>query len=710
MKRILVVLLILTLGHSILQAQEDAIPIDIGQTVEGSLSETQPFAYYTFEADAGTVVSITLVSSDFDAYLVLLDSNGNVIAEDDDSAGRLNAMITTELSDTGVYLINATSLRAYRSEGEFAGVGNYELTLTSDDTTTTLEPIIDISIAYGDVITGNLSGEPINFTFEASSGDVITATLESDEFDTYLFLLDANGVELARNDDFEPFENTNSRIENFVIPEDGTYTLQVNSFGAVVGIDEESGTFNLALMPGVATSSTPVPIPSPTATPPPPMPSPTATPLPPIPSPTMTPLPPTSNTEIAYGDVIEGYLSTNTARFTFNGTAGDIINITLNSSDFDSYLLLYDENGFEIARDDDSGGDLNSRIGPFELAQSGTYTIEVTTYSYISYNETGTGNFVLRLNTAITETIEIGLNEEISDTLSNETPLLVYRVSASAGDVIMLTFDTTSYSVYARLTAAGGTVSQETYGGPGILGPIIVSEDTNYLITVGSYDQYGPYDFTLTINTTNPVAIAYDTPVTTNFDESPAQVFTFEGNAGDIIDVTVDSGGAVDARISLTSPESGTIASDDDSGSGFDPELLNIILPEDGRYAIVAQPYIPGDNGNFTINVANSGVLSIDEAAQVIRVSDKQTRGTVVLEGTAGETVLISARVLARGRDSQPYITVTQNDAILASNPIGDVERLILEFVVPEDGIVQINVEDSYYTGVIIEFSIFNVE
>lgn len=59
--------------------------------------------------------------------------------------------------------------------------------------------------------------------------------------------------------------------------------------------------------------------------------------------------------------------------------------IDLRSSDFDAYLILRDEWGREVARDDDSGGGLNARI-VFTPTFAGRYFLEVTTYRM---NETG---------------------------------------------------------------------------------------------------------------------------------------------------------------------------------------------------------------------------------------------------------------------------------------------------------------------------------
>lgn len=72
------------------------------------------------------------------------------------------------------------------------------------------------------------------------------------------------------------------------------------------------------------------------------------------------------------------------ARYSFNGTVGQSMSVSLSSPDFDTYLLLVDPNGSVIAQNDDSVGG-GSRIpgndGFFILPANGTYIIEVTTFA-----------------------------------------------------------------------------------------------------------------------------------------------------------------------------------------------------------------------------------------------------------------------------------------------------------------------------------------
>jgi hypothetical protein len=128
-------------------------------------------------------------------------------------------------------------------------------------------------------------------------------------------------------------------------------------------------------------------------------------------------------------------------------------------------------------------------------------------------------------------------------------------------------------------------------------------------------------------------------------------------------------------------------------------------LYEDGTYTVLVRPYILGDNGDITLSIEGQGMMDLDQAAQVIRISDKNPEGVVAFEGVAGERVLLSARVLVNS-SAEPRIEIWQGDRLLASNSIGMVERLAIEFIVPEDGSVRVTLVSDYYSAAIIEFSI----
>lgn len=101
--------------------------IGAGATMKGTITADSYFHIYDYEATANEQITITMIGTGgLDSYLGILDPNDEVIAEDDDSAGGLDAQISIRLPESGTYLIVAT--RNGMDEG--TTTGPYSLTLT----------------------------------------------------------------------------------------------------------------------------------------------------------------------------------------------------------------------------------------------------------------------------------------------------------------------------------------------------------------------------------------------------------------------------------------------------------------------------------------------------------------------------------------------------------------------------------------------------
>ncbi|MEO0867862.1 MAG: PPC domain-containing protein [Cyanobacteria bacterium J06642_11] len=66
-------------------------------------------------------------------------------------------------------------------------------------------------------------------TLDVDVTEILSGTTHTDE-DSQLYLLDAQGRILAYNDD-ETDNNLESRIDQFTLPQDGTYYIAVTTFG-----------------------------------------------------------------------------------------------------------------------------------------------------------------------------------------------------------------------------------------------------------------------------------------------------------------------------------------------------------------------------------------------------------------------------------------------------------------------------------------------
>jgi hypothetical protein len=89
------------------------------QYVDGTFADI-----YQIDVASDATIGLKMSSMDFDAYLVLLDAQGNVAGEDDDSGGGTNAELVQAVS-AGTYYVVAKPLSNYYH------VGAYQLSMAT---------------------------------------------------------------------------------------------------------------------------------------------------------------------------------------------------------------------------------------------------------------------------------------------------------------------------------------------------------------------------------------------------------------------------------------------------------------------------------------------------------------------------------------------------------------------------------------------------
>jgi hypothetical protein len=82
-----------------------------------------PFDEHIFDGAAGQRISITLESSEFDPYLIVLAPNGDIVAQNDDRAdGDLDSFVSLTIETDGPYSVIVNTVDQY-------GRGRYVLTI-----------------------------------------------------------------------------------------------------------------------------------------------------------------------------------------------------------------------------------------------------------------------------------------------------------------------------------------------------------------------------------------------------------------------------------------------------------------------------------------------------------------------------------------------------------------------------------------------------
>lgn len=92
--------------------------IQRGQFVTGRLTlsdarlgDNSPFQAWAYFGQAGEMITLDVMSSDFDAYAVVQDANGAVLARNDNAGEGRNARITYTFPYTGMYRLIANTAR-----------------------------------------------------------------------------------------------------------------------------------------------------------------------------------------------------------------------------------------------------------------------------------------------------------------------------------------------------------------------------------------------------------------------------------------------------------------------------------------------------------------------------------------------------------------------------------------------------------------------
>jgi hypothetical protein len=131
----MVALVLSALGISAVAAQ-DKTPLEFGDWIEGSLSNDTFEAKYSFSGKSGDIVLLEMIPKpgtyDLDPALVLRNSDGDIIGQNDDFAYPLSVVVA-ELPSDGDYTVLATRSggKGGSSEGDYWLRGSNPEVLTS---------------------------------------------------------------------------------------------------------------------------------------------------------------------------------------------------------------------------------------------------------------------------------------------------------------------------------------------------------------------------------------------------------------------------------------------------------------------------------------------------------------------------------------------------------------------------------------------------
>jgi hypothetical protein len=604
--------------------------LSLGTSGNGELTSTQQADNWLFEGWSGQSVAIQVISQgECDPRARLIDPHGNVIAEDDDGGGGFNALITLNLPLTGIYTVrvDAYTPGAYTItlQEMYAGGRSYGL------------------LSYGDTVQGTITGtrSAENWNFIGAEGDSIAIYMEAADYDLdpAVRLIDAGDNEIGYDDD------SGGGLNSYLLatlPADGLYTIVAQAYSG-------SGDYTLSL--------------------------------------NLAPEP----EAIAYGGTATGTIGGGiiSGRYTFNGQAGDMIIVTMSytSGDLNPTLALLSPQGDTVAYDDDSGGNLNALCFAI-LPSSGRYTI-------VAGRLGGSGNYEVHLN-RVTQPETITYGDSVEASISNNTPYGLYTFEGQPGERIILSMIAADSGLDPRLqlySPQGEQIAYDDDSGSGLNAAIQVTLTTEGLYTILALPYSGSGGYTLTLELTPPpMPITLGSEVTGELsDTHPSDVWSFEGQAGDIILISMEAtSGYLEPGIELLGPNGIllAVAHPDYATTSTIASTLQV-LPQTGIYTLVAESLLYSTGSyRLSVRLAPPPTPIVYGDTITSEISSNSPYGLWSFEGQAGDIVTISMTA-SQASELDPTLTLIGPDGavlIYDDDSGSNLNALISSYRLPADG------------------------
>jgi WD40 repeat protein len=581
-------------------------PIAFGETVSTDI-EDGPI--WTFEGRAGQIIRIEMNEdgSGLDTFLSLRGPFGSILVTDEDGGSGTNSLIRNYiLTDDGIYAI---------LPGGDSDSGAYTLSLA--------EAVLE-EIAFGDRVRGDIEDGRV-WAFEGEIGQIVRIAMNEDDsgLNTFLTLVGPDGFTLITDDDGG--DGTNSLIKNYVLTEDGSYTILPDAYS-------DSGAYTLSLAETFAE--------------------------------------PIVFGETVSADIEDGLI------WAFQGEAGQIVRLAMDEDDsgIDTLLTLRGPDGFTLITDDDGGSGTNSLIKDFVLTQEGSYTILPDAYS-------DSGAYTLSLAEVVPEGIKF--DETVRGDIEDG---LIWTFEGEAGQIVSIAMAEDDSGINTLLTLRGPdgfTLITDDDGGKGtnsLIKDFVLTQEGSYTILPDGDRDSGAY--TLSLAEVVPEGIKFDETVRGDIEDG--LIWAFEGEAGQIVQIAMnedDSG--VDTFLTLLGPDGFTLITDDDGGSGTNSLIKDFVLTQDGSYTIL--PDGDRDSGAYTLSLAETVVESIAFGETVS--ADIEDGLIWTFEGRAGQIIRIEMNEDDSGIDTlltlrgpDEFTLITDDDGGSGTN------SLIDSFVLTQDG------------------------
>jgi hypothetical protein len=570
--------------------------------------------YFTFTATATGLLRASLDQnngSSIDTYIRVYDSSRTLIASDDDSGPGLNSLASVSVVAGNTFYIKASAYGpgtgAYRVTTSIASISGQGDTF---DTAMIIIPDSVTNIASAD---GNISvaGEEDFYKYTASANGVVTFSMDAisnSGVDTYISVYDSSRNLVAQDDDSGP--GLNSLASGISVSANSTYYIKTTAYGAGTGAYRVSVSAISNSGSGNAFGN------------------------------------PVTLSTNADGDIL---VAGEEDFYKYTASASGVVTFSMdaiNNSGVDTYIRVYDSSRNLVAQDDDSGLGLNS-LASVSVIAGNDYYIKATAYgmgtgayrvSVSSQNIVGddVGNLLDASATLLTFTGEIASQTKTISYMDFD----VFSFTASVSgryEIGVIPDSTQNLAPYLEVVGSDGSFIGYASAHSGLSAftlPLLSQGQQVYIRVSGSQSvislQSSTGNYTLQVKQPGAIVDFYANSFNSGTSQIPVEpitlslgtnsgsltnanmviesandvdVFRFTANRSGPMKVNLskNSGSTLDTIISILDSSGNVLASNDDSNSSTNSEVV-IDVNNLGVYYVSVKGY-GGTTGDYHIDL-----------------------------------------------------------------------------------------------------------
>lgn len=647
-----------------------------GAEINGEISPAGDVDWFRMRVEQGHRYNITLdgvagaEGGTVDPMLAIYDGRGNQLAFNDDANMSLNAALNFSPQQSGEVFIEA---RAYSDQA----TGAYRLAATSapippdavgDDASTRAR------ISVGRAVNGSLEyeGDTDWYRFNARTGQRYRITLDGagdrPVGDPFLRVLDAEGNELAMNDDGDASLNS---VLDFIPQRSGEVFIDARAYA-----DAYAGDYTLNITAERAPTDN---------------------------------ISAQRNTRgrISVGESKDGTIDFASDRdwYRVNLQAGQSYRFTLNATGEsplgDPYVRIHSPEGTELAGDDDGGGGLNAYL-EFTAPSTGAYYVEAASFADYS-----TGGYTLSALAgdvpadATTDAVLSADGDWRQGVLSPAGDRDWYRVDLVEGQAFRVSLESAQTGeplgdpFLVLYGPDGSELARDDDGGEG-LNAFLEFQATqtgpHYIEARGySDDERGAYAIALlggeigsSVNDADylqPGGEGRVSIIGADGDVDWFMIEMIEGRPYRFNLMSTEEGGLSDPALTLYNSDGQQVAYDDDGGAGFN-SYLTFISPTGGTYFAGVSSFANTGTGRYWLNVIDTDVPGHTATDENLDAVNDARRSRIDMAGDvdyyrvqleAGQTYTIEVAGDGEEPLADPFLAIVNenNDTIASDDDSG---------------------------------------